>query len=283
MVCYADDTMVLAGGIKWEEGTATANTAVACAVHSIRQLGLRVTPKDRVYDRSAGVPPRSSIMVESTRVEVTPGIKYLGLHLDGQWDFTSHFERLSPKLGRVAAALCSLLPKIGGPYNRVRRLYANTVSSIALYGAPVWAGEAWAKRRIVAILHGAQRLMATRLVKAYRTVSHVAVTVLAETYNRIAELRRRVGDHLVTTRHVQRIRDSARRRALRRWQRSLEAPNTPGIRTIAAIRPCLPEWVGRAHGGVVIPYDTGKERKAQCHHCAASEYSAEHTLQECPA
>ncbi|XP_032690528.1 uncharacterized protein LOC116853507 [Odontomachus brunneus] len=143
MVCYADDTLVLAGGTDWEEATAAANV----------QYHGRVSPRG--------------------------GDKYLGLHLDGQWDFTSHFERLGPKLGRVAAALCSLLPNIGGPDNRVRRLYANTVSSIALYGAPVWAEEAGAKRRIVAILHGAQRLMANRLVKAYRTVSHTAVTALA--------------------------------------------------------------------------------------------------------
>ncbi|XP_032688543.1 uncharacterized protein LOC116852372 [Odontomachus brunneus] len=250
-------------------------------------------------------------MIESARVEVTPGIKYLGLHLDGRWDFTSHFERLSPKLGRVAAALCSLLPNIGGPDNRVRRLYANTVTSIALYGPPVWAERTGAKRRIVQILHGAQRLMATRLVKAYRTVSHAAVTALAgmipaellarlyaETYNRVAELRRREGDHLVTARDVQRIRDSARRRALRRWQRSLGAPNMPGIRTIAAIRPCLLQWVGRAHGGLSYHMTQvltghgcfgrylrriGKERTAQFHHCAAGEDSAEHTLQECPA
>ncbi|XP_032685220.1 uncharacterized protein LOC116850723 [Odontomachus brunneus] len=233
MVCYANDTLVLAGGIDWEEATAIGNTAVAGAVRSIRQLGLRVAPQKTecmfVYDRLAGVPPRSSIMVEATRVEVTPGIKYLRPHLDGQWDFTSHFERLCPKLERVAAALCSLLPNISGPDNRVRRLYTNTVSSIALYGAPVWAGEAGAKRRIISILHGAQRLIAIRLVKAYRTVSHAAVTVLAgiipaellaqlyvETYYKVAELRGRDGDHLVTAGDDKRRRDSARRKALRR-------------------------------------------------------------------
>ncbi|XP_032670030.1 uncharacterized protein LOC116843605 [Odontomachus brunneus] len=320
MICYADGTLVLARGIDWEEATATANTAVACAISSIWKLDLRVASQKTecmfVYDRSARVPPRSSIMIESARVEVTPGIKYLGLHQDGQWDFTSHFERLGPKLGRVAAALCSLLANIGGPDNRVRRLYSNAVSSYVLYGAPVWAGETRAKRRIVAILHGAQRLMATRLIKAYRTVLHAAVTALAgiipaellarlyaKTYNRVAELRRREDDHLLTARDVQRIRDSARRGALWRWQRSLEALNTPGIRTIAItlrdiVGPCLLQWVGRAHGGLSYHMTQvltghgcfgrylcriGKERTAQCRHCAASEDSAKHMLQECPA
>jgi shikimate 5-dehydrogenase len=44
MVCYADDTLVLAGSRRWYETQRLAETAVACAVRAIRRLGLNVSP-----------------------------------------------------------------------------------------------------------------------------------------------------------------------------------------------------------------------------------------------
>lgn len=53
----------------------------------------------------------------------------------------------------------------------VRRMYATVVHSIALYGVPVWAAEAISSRKIRAILRAAQRRMAIRAIRGYRTVS----------------------------------------------------------------------------------------------------------------
>ncbi|XP_072766674.1 uncharacterized protein [Anoplolepis gracilipes] len=48
-----------------------------------------------------------------------------------------------------------------------------------MYAAPVWAGEAMATRRIQDAMRRVQRRLAIRLVRAYRTVSHAAATILA--------------------------------------------------------------------------------------------------------
>jgi hypothetical protein len=42
LVCYADDTLVLAGGRWWSEAVILTEDAVACAVHAIQRLGLSV-------------------------------------------------------------------------------------------------------------------------------------------------------------------------------------------------------------------------------------------------
>ncbi|XP_032687427.1 uncharacterized protein LOC116851766 [Odontomachus brunneus] len=209
----------------------------------------------------------------------------------------------------MAGALACLLPNLGGPKTMVRRLYANTVHSMALYGAPVWAGEIGASRRIRALVNSAQRVMANRLTCAYRTVSHAAATVLAgmipadllarmyaDTYTRLRRLRNE-GEAL-SAGTIGRIRALARRRALRRWKRQLGGPNVPGRRTIEAIRPCLLEWVDRGHGGLNFHLTQvltghgcfgeylcriGKERTTHCHHCAADRDTAQHTLAECQA
>ena len=44
MVCYADDTLVLASGRWWNDAACLTETAVACAVRAIRRLGLSVSP-----------------------------------------------------------------------------------------------------------------------------------------------------------------------------------------------------------------------------------------------
>ncbi|XP_067209936.1 uncharacterized protein [Linepithema humile] len=85
-------------------------------------------------------------------------MKYLCLTLDGLWKFTQHFDALAPRVNRMANALCRLLPNLGGPGATVRHLYTNTVR---------------------ALVRKADRRMAIRIARCYRTVSYVASTTLA--------------------------------------------------------------------------------------------------------
>ncbi|XP_076302224.1 uncharacterized protein LOC143220473 [Lasioglossum baleicum] len=74
-------------------------------------------------------------------------MKYLGLVLDGRWTFEDHFEELAHRLQRTGVELCRLLPNIGGPDERMHRLNAGVIRSMALYGAPVWAEELMARKK----------------------------------------------------------------------------------------------------------------------------------------
>jgi len=131
-------------------------------------------------------------------------MKYLGLHLDSTWSFGEHFRRLAPRVEGVAIALSRLLPDLGGPGGRVRRVYAAVVNSVALYGAPVWAEDVLATRRLRDMLRGMQRRVTIRVARDYRTVSHAAATILSgmppldlaahmyrSMYMRVRELRNR--------------------------------------------------------------------------------------------
>ncbi|XP_072766271.1 uncharacterized protein [Anoplolepis gracilipes] len=167
------------------------------------------------HDGLRGKPPKAQITVDDIPVQLSNSLKYLGLQLDGKWNFCDHFGRLewrlfcalgrlaflswalsgtvpplphredrwgnggTEKIGEVTAALCRLMPNLGRPDDRVHKLYAGTVNSMALYGALVWADEAMATKRIRDILHRIQRRVAIRLVRDYRTVSHAAASILA--------------------------------------------------------------------------------------------------------
>lgn len=314
VICYADDTLILAGGKDWEEATTRGEVAACSIVHSIQNAGLKIAANKTetlfFYRKDSGVPPPDmTLVVDTARVQIGSRIKYLGLILDGTWSFQSHFAEISRRVRERANALGRLLPNLGGPSGRVRRLYANTIRSIALYGAPVWAHDLTASRKNKGEMKRAFHPVAVRLARAYRTVSRTAAAVLASLppleltareyarmYEDIRIIKGRGVDPTAAIR--KRLRRKYRQATLAEWKRILDAPNIPGHRVIEAIRPVLEEWVERAWGGLsyrmtqVITghgcfaaylHRIGKERTRDCHHCDNPEDTAQHTLATCPA
>lgn len=106
-------------------------------------------------------------------------MKYLGLIPDGRWSFNGHFTATAKRAGVRAIVLSRLLPNLGGPGGGVHRLYANTIRSVALYGAPIWADALTASKRGQSALNEAFRPMLNRVCRAYRAVSRTAAAVLA--------------------------------------------------------------------------------------------------------
>ncbi|KMQ84576.1 reverse transcriptase [Lasius niger] len=86
VVCYADDTLLLAGGGDWGEAREIANLTVACVVRAIKRMGLKVTPRktEAIYfhDGFRGVPPQTHVTVDDIPVQLGTCMKYLGLWLD---------------------------------------------------------------------------------------------------------------------------------------------------------------------------------------------------------
>ncbi|XP_029157037.1 uncharacterized protein LOC114929629 [Nylanderia fulva] len=313
VICYADDTLVMVGGDIWGEAVARANIAVARVVYTIEEVGLKVAPQKTeavfFHDGSHGAPPKVQILVGNTPVKVGTQIKYLGLHLDGKWAFGEHFRQLTPRVNEAAMALCRLLPNLGGPDGRVRRLYAGTVYSMIMYGAPVWAEKVGTTRRLKDALYQLQRRVANRICRGFRTVSWTAVGVLfgvlpiellvrmyTEVYRRTRGLQR---ERMAVTDSIRRaLRTQTRRQLIESWSGGLQDPRLPGQWTVGVIRPCLEQWLGRAKGGVLYRMTqvlTGhgcfgeylcrikKERTTRCHHCGFERDTAGHTLQECVA
>jgi len=135
LVCYADDTLVLARGKDDEEARARTSADARLVVNKIRRQGLFValqkTETFWFYGPRRRAPARSSLRIDGVDIPVGHTMKYLGLTLDSRWDFRAHFDRLAPRLKTTAAALSGLLPNLGGPSRSCRR------GGGAVYGA-VW-------------------------------------------------------------------------------------------------------------------------------------------------
>ncbi|CAK9815594.1 Putative 115 kDa protein in type-1 retrotransposable element R1DM [Anthophora plagiata] len=314
VICYADDTLILASGDEdWRRTIRLAEAGVACVVARIRDLGLEIAPRKTEAlwfhgPRREG-PPRSWMRVGESSVRVGSQLKYLGLTLDSHWRFEVHFEHLVPRVERTAAALGRLLPNLGGPGMRVRRLYMGVVRSMTLYGSPIWAGDLMASRRSKALLRRIERRLAIRCVRGYRTTSHAAAMALAGlvplelqaegdavVYDRVKALRESGIPPPEVARWATISKRQAQRRALAKWRSQLS--ESASKRAVGAVLPNFESWMGRTCGGLTYRMAQvftghgcfgeylrriGKEATAQCHHCGEAEDTPQHTLEECPA
>jgi hypothetical protein len=320
MVCYADDTLVLAGGRGWYETQRLAETAVACAVRAIRRLGLNVSPTKSEalgffnYRTRGAPPPELCVDIDGEEVPVRSQMRYLGLTIDNGWTFGPHFDLLVPKVTAAAIALCGLLPNIGGAGTGVRRLYEGVIRSRVLCGASIWAGDLMANSRSLTLLWRLHRTTAIRIARGYRTIYYASASVLAASppFELQALALQQVYDHLRdpgsgdgetqptnSDRQIQDVRREAKRKLWERWRSQLlEEDTTWPHRTVCAILPNWEAW--RDRGGVPLTFrmtqvlsghsvfgeyllKIQREVTSICHHCQEEEGTAQHTLERCPA
>ncbi|XP_070530002.1 uncharacterized protein [Cardiocondyla obscurior] len=316
LVCYADDTLILAGGRTFEEASRRGEVAVQAVIGAIGRADLKVSvgKTEVLFFRQKKSPPPpqdANIKVSGCSVPVKPEIKYLGLILDGHWSFEGHVSEVARRVRERASSLRGLFPNLGGPSGGARRLYVNTVRAIALYAAPVWADALAANRRSRVKLESAFHPVAVGASRAYRTVSRAAAAVLAgiipadllaleyaRTFRRLRAIRENRGT--VTPAARSRVRLEHRADTVVQWSRRLHEETPWGWRTIAAIQPVLAQWLDMwvlgggpsfrvtqvlsGHGcfGRYL-CQIGREVDERCHHCDSLVDTAQHTLEVCPA
>ena len=314
ITCYADDTLLVACGRDWTRTIRVMEAGLAALTARVANLGLEVAAQKTEATWFHGLPrtrrpPASWVAVGADRIPVGESIKYLGLVLDGRFNFEAHFAHLAPKLEKVALSLSRILPNIGGPKEKIRRLYASVLGSMALYGAPIWAKDKPLTRRNAKALRSAQKRMAIRTIRAYRTVSGEAALTLAgmvpfdqlakgyaEIYWGTRDNAGQVSDE--ARGRAEQLKQQALRCASLNWKRELVQAGAGNRRVVGAILPNWEQWT--ESGPATLTYRTtqiltghgcfgdylkriGAESTAVCHHCGGDPDSAQHTLEECPA
>jgi len=268
---YADDTLIVADGESVDEAESRTNAALATVSKGIGDLGLRLAVQKTAAvvfsNRVLRTSPR--IRLDGEPVAIGQSLKYLGILLENKGIlFAAHFRAAADKAQRVMSSLCRLMPNIGGPRERRRRLLVSVVHSVLLYGAPTWASALRYCPAGAAAMASVQRRAALRSVCAYRTVSHDAAVVVAgiPPIDLLASERCRAFD---ARNAVDRARTDLpgapaadaphlpallpRARTLTKWSRrlgALEVPEESGRAWTRALIPpdALAQWVNRSHG-----------------------------------
>ncbi|CAL1685118.1 unnamed protein product [Lasius platythorax] len=310
IICYADDTLIVVTGRNLLRTRIRACVMANRVVNKIARLGLSVaTEKTEAmlfYGKRTDDLP-NYIAINDINVNLMSNIKYLGIFIDAKWSFNDHFVYIKEKAGRVIRALNRLMPNLRGPDERRRRLFANVILSVILYGAPVWGDEV-VSNRLQKVMGSLERSVAQRVISAYRTVSSNAALLLARMppLKFLAPMRKRVYDQLkrhreeegVITRGTRNeIKETEFRRMCELWRGHLERPNTPGEYTKMAVVPRLETWMMRNHGSMSFHLTQlmtghgsfgkflcriGKKGDPSCDLCGEDVDNALHVLKECP-
>lgn len=310
ILAYADDTLIVATGESVEGAKRRATRQIARTIKNIKDLHLKVSASKTevvVFTPKRKATPRIEIIVDRQFICSEKTMKYLGVIMDGKLSFVEHMEYVSEKVTKVTRALWRLMPNLHGPTEKRRRLYANVLSSIILYAAPVWAHKANIRGSVSRSLTEMHRKVVLRVIAAYRTVALDAAALLARIppYHMTAEARKRAYDKI----RDMKINEQWSRKeekmvianevqlSFDKWREYLLTQNVAGVRTREAIMPIWNEWMGRGFGnisfhltqaltghGVFYSYlkRIGKAQSDKYPHCNTDNVdTVEHTLFVC--
>lgn len=315
MLCYADDTVLLAVGDGIRDAQNMARHVAGIVIRGIHALGLRVavrkteavlfTPKKIKWVEGMGV----KIGEEMTPLKAS--MKYLGVIVDRKWSFGDHMEYATKKANAVASALGSLMPNMKGPNTRVRRLYASVVQSVLLYAVPAWHMVFLRSRTRWAAMMAVQRRTGIRVVAGYRTISEHAACLLggippldlmAQGYRTRYEWRLKARNG---TWEEEWGYEEARQRMMKevygQWEERTAPRTVSGVSTTlrSAFKGNIKAWregnrgsltywatqmlTGHGSFGVYL-HNIGRRPTEVCEHCDGNNVdTVEHTLAECAA
>lgn len=170
-VAYADDLLFVVEGGSEPEVEQRAQFCVSSAERWLRRRGLEVASQKTEILVVKG--PRSSRSFEvhllGEPVVANAHMKYLGVTISKNLNFSKHVEKM--------AALGRIMPNIGGPGYKKRRLYSGVVHSVLGYAMLAWRDALKTQRNIDRLVK-VQRKSLLRVGSAYRTVSAEAVQVV---------------------------------------------------------------------------------------------------------
>lgn len=132
IICYADDTLVLASGRDIRIVKTKMEMTVSVIEGKLKGLGLRMAAKKPEFivfspKERKGWNEEVRLTVGGEMIARGVDIRYLGIRIDGRWTLRTHFETVSDKANRIMSALNAIMQNLKGPGERKRRLYANTV------------------------------------------------------------------------------------------------------------------------------------------------------------
>lgn len=302
---FADDALMMFWGQDIENLEIRINDGLNRAKFWTESRGLRLAASKTqavllTQRRNYALP---KIKLGISEIQWQNHITYLGVEIDKRLSFAPHLERAMKKALASSSGLARLMPRMGGPRESRRRLLGSVAQSKLLYAAPIWASTLDAKNRVDRIL-SVQRVMTSRIVSSYRTVSTSALQVLAKTppmdllvkeraeiYKKLTECESSLrADESVRNR----IKSNVREDIIGEWQQRWENDNN-GRWTFSLI-PKLEKWIKRKHGDIgyyltqalsghgSFRYYLWRFKIAEnscCSYCGCEIDDAEHTLFAC--
>ncbi|KAL1446337.1 hypothetical protein WDU94_000619 [Cyamophila willieti] len=290
LVAYADDLAVISVAKSETELIRISNLALERVQRWMTENELEMAPEKTEAVLLIGRKKCRPVTVNVSGIEITPKkhIKYLGVHVDKNLDFSTHIEETVTKANARSAALIRILPRTRGPGWMKRRTLYHVFASTVLYAAPVW-GMAMKVKKYKNRMIQAQRKIVLNVSRAYRTASTEAIQVIAG----ILPIDIAVTEREKTFRKPKEERREERDLSIQAWDNKWKNGTTGEWTRILIVD--VEPWINRKHGEVtyhLTQFLTGhgcfnaylfrfKLRTCpKCRYCCADD-SVEHTFFRC--
>ena len=177
---YADDVMLMVDARSTHEVEFKANSALTSIFEWGVAVKLRFSP---AKTQAIAFTPGSrniSLRMDSQPIPFNSSIKLLGVMLDSQLNFIEHAKYIIRKVTKTFKRLCLFVrPTWGVHSENVETIYRHVIEPTITYAAGVW-GEAAGRPSVRRLLTSFQRAYAIRAIRAFRTVSAVSASALAQ-------------------------------------------------------------------------------------------------------
>lgn len=295
-VCYVDDLAMVVLGRTERDIMYKGNRALRDINEWTKLHGLQLEPTKTqaiILKLRRRLKEINYTMEDITVVPEKKTVKYLGVVFDSNMIFGKHIKSCCKKAENTVAALRKIMPRVGGPKEKKRRILAYITSSIPTYACPVW-GDAVHIKKYRNMLRAVQRRVAIAVSRRYRTISTEAslvisgiipIDLLIEKQDRPyhsqdrgtnAKIRRKINREITLT----------------KWQD--QWTNVTRVEWTNKLIPYAKEWYNRKHGllnynltqvlsghGNFCKYLAKKRSNSTCRYCT-SEEDAEHAIFKCP-
>lgn len=183
VIAYADDVVLLIHGMSRVELEISAQYAVnvACGWSSISKLTFsQLKTQLLLLKGSLHKYRRPRIYMNGVRLKFEDNVRYLGVKIEEGMCFDTHIRETLAKAKKVTMSLMTLSRTSGGyGCDSLRSVYKGMTVPLLTYGCELWGAAAVRKKALIKVLLRAQRQILLRVIKAYRTVSAEACTVIA--------------------------------------------------------------------------------------------------------
>lgn len=302
LVAFADDVAILGTAHTGPLLERILNPALNQLSSWMRENGLEIAAQktEAIILTKKWAYSDPELFIEGHPVPIKKSLKYLGVTLDQRLSFSKHVAIAAESASKTARAIARLMPNVSGPSNGKRHLLNAVVNSKLLFASSAWADTAFKTAKNRATVARAQRIIALRITRAYRTVADAAALMLAKTppgyllTQERGNIRRRLSSAAINI-SANQIKHEERRDTIQKWQRLWEEATKS--RWTRELLPDVNRWL---RAPVILTFHltqvlTGhgcfksylfRMRRANNPYCVycpdPQEDTVEHTVFECP-
>lgn len=290
LVAYADDLAVVVRAMDPENLKQRSEHAIRQLNWKLEEMEIRLAPEKTEIVILVGRRKFSNIKLNigGTIVENKKTVKYMGIHIAKDAALTHHLKKACTAAVEKLNTLQRVMPHIGGPKTKKRRILTSAITSKLMYAAPIWA-PVLRFQKYKNMLESVNRRIALKIIGGYKTISTTAAIAISGTLPLV--------DRVEEAKYVYEkgagSKKEARVDTKKRWQEKWERYNGWAKTFIKDVN----MWSELKHGEVdfyvtqaISGHGTfgaylekiGKKENSMCWFCDAQIDDPDHTIFKCP-